>query len=146
MDDEMNRTTPIARRDSEAGGFTPLARLAWALLPLLVGHGAAAELDPRVIPPPELFRQLQLITLECSRENTDDGCVRARREADRLLDHPRVSAGCKDVLWRIVQKAETASRNSMERREEIDAAAWDLTRVCRQGVGPDPEPAGEVTR
>ena len=56
--------------------------------------------------------------------------------ADPLLDHPRLSASCKDSLWAIRQRAVVASTNSRDRRDAIDRAARDVTVFCRQPARP----------
>lgn len=91
----------------------------------------AAPSDPP-FPPASTFRTLQLTTLDCGRDNSHAPCDRARTMADPLLDHPRLSGRCKDVLWDIRQKATVAPTNSSQRREAIDASARDLTVFCNQ--------------
>ena len=103
---------------------------------LLAALPLAAAPDPSLPPPPETFRNLQLITLACGRENTESSCAKARSLADPLLDHPRLSARCKDVLWTIRQKATVAPANSLARRDPIDQAAKDVTVFCRRPVTP----------
>jgi len=83
-------------------------------------------------PPASQFRSLQLITLACGRDNDSASCDKARALADPLLDHPRLSATCKDSLWAIRQRAVAASSNNLERRDAIDRAAKDVTVFCRQ--------------
>ena len=120
----------------------PLA-LAMATLLGAAGGLRAAPADPP-FPPPSIFRSLPLTRPDCSRENSSAPCDRARAMADPLLDHPRLSGRCKDVLWDIRQKATVAPANSQERREAIDASARDVTLFCRQQVKPQPQaPAGE---
>ena len=99
---------------------------------LLMAGPALADTLPDDFPPPEVFRKLQLITYACGRENTASSCEQARLQADPLLDHPRLPASCKDVLWKIRQKAVAAPSNGFERRDPIDAAANDVTVFCRQ--------------
>lgn len=109
----------------------------------LIGGAAglrAAPADP-AFPPASAFRSLQLTTLDCARENSSAPCERARAMADPLLDHPRLSGRCKDVLWNIRQNATVAPANSPQRREEIDASARDVTVFCRQQVKVQPQPA-----
>lgn len=101
---------------------------------LLAGPvGAAPE---SIYPPASQFRSLQLITLACGRDNDATSCDKARALADPLLDHPRLSASCKDSLWAIRQKAVVAPTNSRERRDPIDRAAKDVTMFCRQPARP----------
>lgn len=102
------------------------------LLPLLMAAPLRAAPELPAFPPAADFRSLQLITLACSRENTAEACDKARSLANPLLDHPRLPASCKDVLWSIRQRAQVAASNSFERRDAIDRPARSLTAVCRQ--------------
>lgn len=99
---------------------------------MLTAVSARSGTPPETFPPPEVFRTLQLTTYACGRDNTPSSCEQARLQADPLLDHPRLPASCKDVLWKIRQKAVTAPSNSFERRDPIDAAANEVTVFCRQ--------------
>jgi len=98
---------------------------------LMAGPARSGTL-PDGFPTPETFRKLQLTTYACGRDNTASSCEQARLQADPLLDHPRLPASCKDVLWKIRQKAVAAPSNSFERRDPIDAAAAEVTVFCRQ--------------
>ncbi len=69
----------------------------------LVQTAQAAPYVP--FPSQDSLRQLQLAALACARENTAASCEPVRRMADPLLDHPRLSAACKDQLWALGQKA-----------------------------------------
>ena len=100
---------------------------------------ATAGLDPRLFPGSEVFRELQLTTLACSRENTASDCDRARAEAENLIEHPRLPSSCKDSLWTITQKATVGSTQSFERRRVIDKAAQEVVSLCRQRVKPTRE-------
>ncbi|KEF42125.1 MAG: hypothetical protein ER33_07805 [Cyanobium sp. CACIAM 14] len=111
-------------------------------LPLLGASPLGAAPQPPPFPPASDFRSLQLITLACGRENSAEPCEKARTLANPLLDHPRLPASCKDVLWTIRQQAVVAASNSFERREAIDRAARSLTAVCRQQL-PVTKPAGD---
>jgi len=113
--------------------LAPGSLLAASLLGALLTAGPARSgTPPETFPAPETFRKLQLTTYACGRDNTASSCEEARLQADPLLDHPRLPASCKDVLWRIRQKAVVAPTNSFERRDPIDAAANDVTVFCRQ--------------
>lgn len=101
---------------------------------MLAGPAGAEPLS--LYPPASQFRTLQLITLACGRDNDAASCDKARALADPLLDHPRLSASCKDSLWSIRQKAVAAAANSGERRDAIDRAAKDVTVFCRQPAKP----------
>jgi hypothetical protein len=83
-------------------------------------------------PAATLFQEIQRETLNCGRENTASSCERARRLADPLLDHPRLSSSCKDALWAVRQRAVVAPANSLARRDPIDSASRDVGAFCRQ--------------
>ena len=104
----------------------------------------APAIAPDVFPPASVFRTLQLTTLACGRDNTADRCAEARRQADPLLDHPRLPARCKDVLWSIRNLAVEAPTNSLTRRDPIDQAAAEVTIACRPvlKVKPQSKPQG----
>jgi hypothetical protein len=111
-------------------------RVGFAAVLLLATPVGAAPAS--LYPPASAFRSLQLTTLACGRENDAASCDKARAMADPLLDHPRLSASCKDSLWAIREKAVAAAANSGERRDAIDRAAKDVTVFCRQPGGPAP--------
>ena len=123
----MSRPTALFTLAGLAGrraGFSVVAVV-------LLAAPAGAESNG-LYPPASTFRSLQLTTLACGRDNDVASCDKARAMADPLLDHPRLSASCKDSLWAIRQKAVAASGNSRERRDGIDRAARDVTVFCRQ--------------
>lgn len=107
-------------------------------LPVVVRAAPVSDAPPG----PDLFRRLQLLTLACGRENRDETCRQARAIADPLLDQPRLSARCKDVLWTIREQAQVADGNSVARRERIDQAGRDVLLVCSPAVRPAATPAG----
>ena len=118
---------PLAQR------FAQGSLMAASLLGALLSAGPARSAPlPETFPPPEVFRKLQLTTYACGRDNTPSSCEQARLQADPLLDHPRLPASCKDVLWKIRQKAVATPTNGFERRDPIDTAANDVTVFCRQ--------------
>jgi hypothetical protein len=126
-------------------GWTRRLKVAAVLMPLGLtllppGSTRAAEV---AYPPASTFRTIQLETLACGRENTAAPCDKARRLADPLLDHPRLSTSCKDALWSVRQKAVTAATNSSERRDPIDKASRDLAAYCRQPFTIQPSGAPE---
>ncbi|MFN9628631.1 MAG: hypothetical protein ACK59A_00150 [Cyanobacteriota bacterium] len=102
---------------------------------------------PDQFPPAAVFRGIQLTTLACGRENTAERCAEARQQADPLLDHPRLPARCKDVLWSIRNLAVAAPINTLTRRDPIDQAAAEVTIACRQVLKAKPEskPQGSGT-
>ena len=123
----MSRPTALFTRAGQAG------RRAGSSLAAVVLLAAPAGAEPASLyPPSSTFRSLQLTTLACGRDNDAASCDKARAMADPLLDHPRLSATCKDSLWTIRQKAIAATTNSPERRDAIDRAARDVTVFCRQ--------------
>jgi hypothetical protein len=102
----------------------------------MAGAGRAGPVSSSPYPAASLFRSLQLILLGCSRDNSNASCERGQRQADGLLDHPRLSSSCKDILWTIRQTATTAAANSVERRDRLDRTARDLPIFCRQPAAP----------
>lgn len=115
---------------------------ALALATLLLVHAAPPLAKEVPLPSSDELRQLQLRTLACGRDNSAEPCEQARRQADPLMDHPRLSGSCKDALWTILQKAVVASSNSYERRQQLTRAGNDVTAFCKplpQPVKPKPE-------
>jgi hypothetical protein len=139
----MARSTPRLRPP-----IWSLSALASCGLSLFSGAPGLAAPQPVLFPPTETFRTLQLIVFNCSRENTAASCDKARSQADPLLDHPRLPASCKDVLWSISQRARVAASNSQGRRDSLDKAAKDLTTFCKPQIKPsansDNKPAGAL--
>jgi hypothetical protein len=84
---------------------------------------------------------LQKESFRCSLNNSTEPCERARKIADELMDHPRLPAICKDVLWSLVREADVATTNSFKRRDSIDQPARRLTAVCSEPVKPSKKPA-----
>ena len=103
---------------------------------------AAVEAQTKKVPFPtrEELRDLQLLAYDCSRANEPDSCGKTRSLADPLMDHPRLSAACKDTIWELVQASTVVSTNSFQRRDSIDRPARRLTLVCSAPVKPK-EPA-----
>jgi len=119
----------------------PLASLALALTTGLslatantLGQARAADAP---YPPAATFREVQLTTFSCGRDNSADTCGKARRLADPLLDNTRLSTACKDALWSVRQLAVVAPQNSPERRDPIDKASRDVAAYCRQPYVPE---------
>jgi hypothetical protein len=108
-------------------------------------HGAPLVAGPKDVdyPSTDLFRRLQLDVLDCGRENNATSCDAARKVADPLMDHPRLPASCKDLLWTIREKAVVAPTNTFTRREQLNRAASDLMPICRErdAVKPVTKPA-----
>ena len=105
---------------------------------LLLAMAAPLQAAPTYMPWPsqDTFRALQKEAFLCSLNNSPDQCDPARQRADELLDHPRLPAICKDVLWSLVGEARVAATNSFRRRDAIDQPARRLTRVCSEPVKP----------
>jgi len=99
--------------------------------PLQPAQAQALQQDP-AFPSEQELRDLQQLVFACGRENSSGPCEQARRQADPLLDHPRLPGSCKDVLWQIRQQAVVASTNSFSRRDQLDRVGLDLLRICQQ--------------
>ncbi|MFZ9570414.1 MAG: hypothetical protein ACO28M_11295 [Vulcanococcus sp.] len=88
-------------------------------------------------PSQESLRQVQLAALACARDNTADSCSKARQLGDPLMDHPRLPANCKDLIWQMLAKAQPAATNNFSRRESISDPAERLLLVCRSAEKPE---------
>jgi hypothetical protein len=123
----LRRPNPLA---SLSLGLTAGLTLFTSLTASLAAGPAWAAESP--YPPATTFREVQLTTFSCGRDNTQADCDKARRLADPLLDHPRLSTACKDALWSVRQLSLVAPQNSPERRDPIDKASRDVAAYCRQ--------------
>ena len=127
----LRRTPPLASLSlGLSAGLTLATGLTAALTTSLAAGRAWAAEAP--YPPATTFREVQLTTFSCGRDNTQADCDKARRLADPLLDHPRLSTACKDALWSVRQLSVVAPQNSPERRDPIDKASRDVAAYCRQ--------------
>ena len=110
---------------------------------LLFALAAPLQAAPTFVPWPsqDVLETLQKEAFLCSLNNSTDQCDPARQRADELMDHPRLPAICKDVLWILVKKSRIAATNSSQRRDEIDQPARHLVRVCSEPVKPSKNPA-----
>ena len=97
---------------------------------------STVKLDASVFPPQQVFRELQLQTMACGRDNSTKACDEARGLADPLLDHPRLPASCKDTLWNIRERSVVARKNSYERREALNRDATDVIALCKPAIKP----------
>ena len=97
---------------------------------LVSAPGLAADLYVP-FPSEESLKELQLVTISCARDNTAASCSKSQELADPLMDHPRLPASCKDLLWTILEKAKPAASNSYQRREALSDPAQRLLLVCR---------------
>ena len=115
----------------------PLLLLGFALM-----LPSTVQAKPKKVPFPtkEELRSLQLMAYSCSRANNEDSCSKTRNLADPLMDHPRLSAACKDNVWELIQASQVVSTNSFQRRDSIDRPARRLTLVCAKPDKPQ-EPA-----
>ena len=132
----LRRTAPLARPGLGLTAGLTLATGLTAALTASLPPGAAIAAD-LPYPPAATFREVQLTTFNCGRDNSADTCGQARRLADPLLDNPRLSTACKDALWSVRQLAVVAPQNSPERRDPIDKASRDVAAYCRQAYVPD---------
>ena len=97
--------------------------------------------DPNVPWPSKAkLREIQLAAYSCSRENDSADCSLARSLADQLMDHPRLPVVCKDVLWAVIERSNTAASNDYKRRDNIDREARRLTISCAEPVKKSPTP------
>ena len=87
-------------------------------------------------PSQDALKTLQKEAFLCSLNNSPDQCEGVLQSADALMDHPRLPAICKDVLWSLVGEARVAATNSFQRRDAIDQPARRLIRVCSEPVKP----------
>jgi hypothetical protein len=127
----LRRTAPLASLSlGLTAGLTLATGLTAALASGLAPSPAFAAEAP--YPPATTFREVQLTTFSCGRDNTQADCEKARRLADPLLDNPRLSTACKDALWSVRQLSVVAPQNSPERRDPIDKASRDVAAYCRQ--------------
>ena len=110
---------------------------------LLLVLAAPLQAAPTYVPWPsqDTFRALQKEAFLCSLNNRPDQCDSARQRADELMDHPRLPAICKDVLWSLVKESHIAATNSFQRRDAIDQPARRLIRVCSEPVKPSKKQA-----
>lgn len=111
---------------------------AWAVLQAAMPMAPAAAAPYVPFPSEASLRKLQLAALACARENTAEACAETARLGDPLLDHPRLPANCKDLIWLMLQKAKPAASNSFQRRQTIDDPAERLLLVCRTAEKPEP--------
>ena len=105
--------------------------------------GPASQASQAAYPTREALRALQLHTFECARDNQPGPCEQARRQADPLLDHPRLPGSCKDILWQIREQAVVAASNNFARRDRLDRAAVEMMRSYQAGtrsVAPSADP------
>ena len=105
---------------------------------LLLALAAPLQAASTYVPWPSqnTLSTLQKEAFLCSLNNKRDLCDRSRKRADELMDHPRLPAICKDVLWNLVGEARVAATNSFRRRDAIDQPARRLMRVCSEPVIP----------
>ena len=110
---------------------------------LLLALAAPLQAAPTYVPWPsqDVLKTLQKEAFLCSLNNSPYQCDPARQRADELMDHPRLPAICKDVLWSLVKESRKAATNSFQRRDAIDQPARRLIRVCSEPVKPSKKPA-----
>ena len=110
---------------------------------LLLALAAPLQAASTYVPWPsqDVLKTLQKEAFLCSLNNSPDQCERARQRANELMDHPRLPAICKDVLWSLVGEAHVATTNSFQRRDSIDQPARRLIGVCSKPVKPSQKPA-----
>ncbi len=115
----------------------PWTVAAGVVLGIAGGAVRAQAASDVTFPSQELLRKVQLAALACARENTAPSCDQARQLGDPLMDHPRLPANCKDLIWQMLGKAQPAATNSFSRRQAITDPAERLLLVCRSSEKPE---------
>ena len=106
------------------------------LLLLALTLPAQAAGPPPTWPSKDQLRAVQSAAFDCSRENSEETCDRARSLADPLMDHPLLPGVCKDVAWSLLEQARVAATNDYKRRDAIDEPARRITRICAKPAKP----------
>ena len=106
------------------------------LLGLALLLPSITQAKPKKVPFPtrEELRSLQLLAYSCSRANDQESCSKTRSLADPLMDHPRLSAACKDTVWELVQASQVGTTNSFQRRDSIDRPAVLRSGASERGI------------
>jgi hypothetical protein len=117
-----------------------------ALISVLVAMPAGLQAQPVDLPLPtrDALREIELQAYACSRENISEPCERTKTLSNPLMDHPRLSAACKDTVWELLQVATVVPSNNYKRRDSIDSPARRLTVVC--GAQKPAQPASPAPR
>ena len=120
-----------------------------ALICVLMAVPADLHAKPVSMPLPtrDTLREIELKAYACSRENTKASCDQTKTLSNPLMDHPRLSAACKDTVWELLQVATVVSLNSYRRRDSIDRPARRLSVVCgpQEPAQPAPTTPGAVS-
>ena len=103
-----------------------------ALISALMAVPSGLQAQPVYVPLPtrDALREIELQAYACSRENASEPCERTKTLSNPLMDHPRLSAACKDTVWELLQVATVVASNNYKRRDSIDSPARRLTVVC----------------
>lgn len=117
--------------------WRPWSVAAGVVLGIAGGALGAQAASNVTFPSQEMLRKVQLAALACARENTVASCDQARQLGDPLMDHPRLPANCKDLIWEILEKAQPTASNSFSRREALADPAQRLLLVCRSTEKPE---------
>ena len=88
-----------------------------ALLVALLASPATAASPYASWPSKDQLKDIEHAAYNCSRDNTAASCARVRQLADPLLDHPRLTGLCKDVLWALMDEAKVAPINDFRRKD-----------------------------
>lgn len=126
----------------------PMRPTLTALIGALMALPTGLEAKPAYVPLPtrEALREIELQAYACSRENTNAPCERTRSLSNPLMDHPRLSAACKDTVWELLEVATVVPSNNYKRRDSIDRPARRLTVVCgpKEPAQPAPPQPGSI--
>ena len=103
-----------------------------SLMSVLMAVPAGLQAQPVYVPLPtrDALREIELQAYACSRENASEPCERTKTLSNPLMDHPRLSAACKDTVWELLQVATVVASNNYKRRDSIDSPARRLPVVC----------------
>ena len=85
-------------------------------------------------PSKDQLRSIEQTAYACSRENSAEACEGLRQLADPLMDHSRLPALCKDVLWSLMNEAKVSNTNNFRRQDAITNTARRIPRVCAEPV------------
>ena len=117
-----------------------------ALLVALLASPATAASPHVSWPSKDQLKDIEHAAYNCSRDNTAASCARVRQLADPLLDHPRLTGLCKDVLWALMDEAKVAPINDFRRKDTITNTARRIPRVCAEPVKKKSKPKALPTQ
>ena len=103
----------------------------------IVGNTAlSSEYKYLNMPGKKELNKILIKAYACSKENTIIACNQVRGLANPLIDHPKLSAVCKDLVWDLLQNAKSAKVNDLKRKNSIDFPARKMINACIKKVNP----------